>query len=120
MFLIVLRPQKICNEALEIYPWGLKDVPYHFKMQEICDKAVEDDPFSLQYVPDWFVSQEQLDVWLDDDCWCHDDELSEWYEAYKKRKTQKAKIKEGLLSIAWHPDHVMYWCMSEDEKGAWK
>ena len=27
-----------------------------------------------------------------------------------------AKIKEELLPIAWHPNRVMDWCMSEDEK----
>ena len=34
----------------------------------------------------------------------------------KKRRAQTAKIKEELLPIAWHPDRVMDWCMSEDEK----
>ena len=27
-----------------------------------------------------------------------------------------AKIKEELLLIAWHPNRVMDWCMSGDEK----
>ena len=31
-------------------------------------------------------------------------------------KNEKAKIKEELLSIAWHPDRLMDWCMAEDEK----
>ena len=110
----------MCNEALEAYPWSLKGVPYHFKRQEICDKAVEDGSLSLQYVPDWFLTQEQLDVWLDDDYWSHNDEPIEWYKGYKKRKAQRAKIKEGLLPIAWHPDCVMYWCILEDGKGVWK
>ena len=37
-------------------------------------------------------------------------------EAYKQRKAQKAKIKEELLPVAWHPDRVIDWCFSEDEK----
>ena len=82
----------------------------------MCDKAVKDDPSSLQFVPDWFVTQEQIDIWYDDDYWYHDDELMEWYEGYKKRKTQKAKIKEELIPIAWHPSRWWDWCMSEDEK----
>ena len=35
---------------------------------------------------------------------------------YKKRKAQKAKIKEGLLPIAWHPSCWWDWCVPEDEK----
>ena len=42
--------------------------------------------------------------------------MIEWYKGYKKRMAQKANIKEELLPIAWHPDHVMDWCVSEDEK----
>ena len=63
-------------------------------------KTVEDDPSSLQYVPNWFVTQQQLDVWSDNDYWYHDDEIIEWCEGYKKRKAQKAKIKEELMPIA--------------------
>ena len=90
-------------KVLEKDPWLLKDVPDHFKTQVICDKAVEDHFSSLQYVLHWFVTQEQTDAWHDDDYW-YDDEMIEWYEGYKKRKAQKAKVKEGLLPIAWHPD----------------
>ena len=43
--------------------------------------------------------------------------LSGWYEGHQKRKAQKAKIIEELLPIAWHPNRVMDWCMSEDQKG---
>ena len=86
----------------------------------MCDKAVKDDPSFLQFVPDWFVTQGLTDVWYHDDCWCHDDEMIEWYNGYKKRKVQKAQIKKELMPIAWHPDRVMDWCMSEDEKRWWK
>ena len=37
---------------------------------------------------------------FDDD----DDELITWRDAYIKRKTQKAQIKEELIPVAWHPD----------------
>ena len=50
----------------------------------------------------------------------YDDEIIEWYDGYQRRKDQKAKIKEELLCTAWHPDRVMDWCMSEDEKMPWK
>ena len=39
---------------------------------------------------------------------------------YEKRKAQKAKIKEELMPIAWHPNRVMDWCMPEDENRRWK
>ena len=132
--------QKICNEAMRgnpaafflvpdhfkteknVYldPWQLKDVPDHFKTQEMCDDAVWGYPFSLQFVPYWFVTQQQIDAWYDDDYWYDDDEIIGWYNSYQKRKTQKAKIKEELLPITRHPNRVMDWCMSEDEKRRWK
>ena len=51
--------------------------------------------------------------WDDDN---DEDKFFEWYDGYKKRKAQKAKIKEELLPIAWHPSRYWDWCMSEDEK----
>ena len=88
----------------------------------MCDKAVEEDLYLLEYVPDWFVRQEQIDLWHDDyyDDDYYDYGMTEWYNGYKKRKAQKAKIKEELMPIAWHPDRVMDWRVSGDEKGVWK
>ena len=86
----------------------------------MCGDATEYDISPLRFVPDWFVTQQQIDVWYDDDYWYHDYEIIEWYNDYKKRKAQKAKIKEELLSIAWYFDRVMHWCMSEDKKKWWK
>ena len=34
----------------------------------------------------------------------------------KKRKVQKAKIKEELLPIAWYPSRHWNWYMSEEKK----
>ena len=68
----------------------------------MCDKTVKNDSYSLQFVPDWFVTQQQLKLWHDDYDYYNYDELIEWYDAYKKCKPQKAKIKEELLPIAWH------------------
>ena len=89
---------------------------------------MRDDTSSLQFVPDWFVTREGLYMWHDDyydengGHWDDDDEhkFFEWYDWYKKRKGQKAKIKDELMPIAWHPDRVMGWCMSGDEKWWWK
>ena len=107
-------------KALEIDPWQLNDISDYFKAQQICDKTAKDDPYSLQCVPDWFVTQQQMNVWYDHDDYCNDDELIEWYQGHQKRKAQKAKREEELLPIAWHPNCVMDWCMSQDEKRWWK
>ena len=72
------------------------------------------------YVPDWFVTQGQLKLWHDNNYIYNDEGLSKWYEGYQKRKAQKAKTKEEHLPIGWHPDRMMNWCMSQDEKRRWK
>ena len=86
-------------------------IPDCFKTQETCEKAVKDDSSSLQYVSDWFVTREWVDMCYDDyydddgDYWDDDDNedtFFEWYDGYKKRKAQKASIKEELLPIVWH------------------
>ena len=48
----------MCNDAIDIDPWSLSDVPDSFKMQKMCDDVVQRDSYSLQFVPDWFVTQE--------------------------------------------------------------
>ena len=70
----------------------------------------------LRYVPDWFVTDRQIKIWHDNDEYCNDDKLIEWYNGYKKRRAQKASIKEELLPIAWHPSKWQDRCVSEDEK----
>ena len=72
--------------------------------------------FSLRLVLDWFVKQQQIDIWYDDDYVYNDNGMIKWCDGYQKRKAQKVKIKEELIRIAWHPDRVMDWCMSSDEK----
>ena len=62
---------------------------------------------SLQFVSDCFFTQEQLEIWADNNDYYDNDELIEWYNRYKKRKVQKAKMKEELFPIAWHSSHVM-------------
>ena len=37
-------------------------------------------------------------------------------DKWNKRKLQKAKIKEELLPIAWHPSRWWDWCIPEDKK----
>ena len=108
---------------MDIEPHFLPFVPDRFKTQEMCDKAVCKYPWLLEFAPDWFVP-EWVDMWFDDyyddDCghWNDDDEdkFFKWFDGYKKRKAQKASIKEGLLPITWHPSRYWDWCMSEDEK----
>ena len=56
-------------------------------------------------------------MWYDGSEYCGDDDnFFKWYDSYKKRKTQKASIKEELMPILWHPSRYWDWCMSEDEK----
>ena len=49
------------------------------------------------------MTQQQVKLWHDDSKYYCDDELNEWNDGYKKRKAQKAQIKEELLPFAWHP-----------------
>ena len=114
------KTPELCEIAVGVDPWQLNDIPDYLKTKKMCDDVVWSDPYSLQFVPDWFVTHQQIKIWRDDDEYCDDNELIEWYDGYQKRKEQKAPIKEELLPIAWHPDRVMDWCMSEDEKRLWK
>ena len=133
----------MCNNAMRIEPYSLAFVPDRFKAQEMCDKAIEIDPFILwhvpeslkmqgmyiraveaglgllEYVPDWFVTQGQKYLWHDDDYWHDVDGIIKWYEGYQKRKVQKVSVKKELNPIAWHPNRVKVWCMSEYEKKWW-
>ena len=79
---------------------------------------MRDESSSLQFVPDWFVTREGVAMWYDDSECCDDDEdnFFKWYNGYKKRKAQKASIKEELVPIAWHPSRWWDWCVPEDEK----
>ena len=72
--------------------------------------------FPLRDVPVWFVTRGQIQLWHDGDDYYNNDKLIEWYEGYQKRKAQKAKIKEELLPIAWHPSRWWDWCAPNDEK----
>ena len=114
----------MCDKDIEIDPFTLWHVPDNLKTQEMCIRTVEAGLGLLEYVPDWFVTQQQIKIWRDDDeyCdveYCNDDELIKWYDGYKKTQGTESKNKRRALPIAWHPDRVMDWCMSE-ERGVWK
>ena len=113
--------QKVCIKVVEADPSNLGNVLDHLKIREMCDAAVREDPSSLIYVLDWFVKPQQVNMWYDD--YYNDgnyDEVIGWHNGYQKRKAQKAKIKDELLPIAWHPNRTMAWCMSGDGKKLWK
>ena len=42
--------------------------------------------------------------------------MIKWYNGYKKRRAQKASIKEGILPMTWHRSRYWDWSMSDDEK----
>ena len=82
----------------------------------MCEKAVNRYLYLLRYVPGWFVTDQQMKIWHVNDEYCNDDKHIEWYDGYKKRRAQKASIKEELLPIACHPSRWRNWCKSKDEK----
>ena len=112
-----LKTKTMCERAIEKGPYNLKFIPDHFKTQEICGKMVRGDPRTLLFVTDWFVTREGVAMCYNNSEYCDDeDNFFKWYEGYKKRRAQKASIKEELSPIAWHPSRYWDWCMSEDEK----
>ena len=121
------KTQKCCIKAVEVDPWQLDDVPDHFKRKKNVWWGSEGRHFLFVLCSQLVCYREGLYGWHDDyydndGNYLVDDEdkLFAWYNGYKKWKAQKAKIKEELLPIAWHPDRVMDWCMSEEEKVWWK
>ena len=113
------RPE-MCDKAIEIDPFTLRHVSDNLKTQRICIKAAEVGLELLEYVPVcpcMSVTQQQIKIWRDDDEYCDDDELIEWHDRYQKRKAEKAKIKEELLPIAWHPNRVIV-CVCRRQIGA--
>ena len=104
------KTEKICKDVVRKESWSLEYVSDRFKTQEILRsiKALREDHGYLIHVPEWFVvSKKMWHQGLDDE---------EWYKGYKKRKAQKASIKEELIPIAWHPSRWYDCCISEDEK----
>ena len=114
------KTQEMCEKVVEKSSWSLKYIPDYLKKLEICDKTVKDEPYFLQFVPDWFVTQQQIKLWHEYNRptgWQYqDDEIIGWYVGYKKRKAEKASIKEQLMPITWHPSRWWDWCVPEDEK----
>ena len=114
-----LKTQEMCNKAV-VDSWQLKNVSNRFKIQKMCDAAVCNKLSMMLFVPDWFLTQQQIDVWYDDYFLYNDNEMIKWYDVYKVQKAKKANIEEELLPTVWHPNCMMDWCMSEDQKGWWK
>ena len=112
--------QRMCNKAVGACPWQPEYVPNRFKTQAVCNEVMRRGPWNLRYIPDWFVTQHQVKSWHDNVYYCNDNRLIKWHKGYKKRMAQEAKVKDKLVPIVWHPDRVMNWCTSEDEKGWWK
>ena len=110
MFVFVadgFQTQEICQQLVKKDPSMFPLVQEPFQMQEMCQQGVKKDA-ELKYVADWFVTVQMVEK-------CQDEE---WLRSYKQRKAQKAKIKEELLPVAWHPDCVIDWCFDEEEKKA--
>ena len=111
--------KNMCERAVDAHPWTLKFVPDHLDTKEMCDKEARRRRWLLEYVPDWFVTQDLIKIWHEhkDHESCDDKgETVEWYDGHQKHKAQKAKIKEQLMPIAWHPSRQQDWCVPEEEK----
>ena len=63
-----------------------------------------------------YETQQQIKLWHDNDDYHDHNCFIKWYDCYKKRKDQKARIKEKLMPIAWHPARWLDGCMPRDEK----
>ena len=131
----ILRIQEVYDEAVahcrvslqEIYLIRIKDedvdieprfLPVEidcFKTRGMHENAVKKYLWLLKYVPDWFVIHQQIKIWHYNNGYCNDGKLIEWYNGYKKRKTQKAS-REEPVPIAWHLSRWRDWCVPEDEK----
>ena len=114
------KTEEMCNKAAYNFPWMLGDVPDLLKTREMCNEAVDWHLCLLEHVPDLFITRQQIEIWHDDDYLHSNTFIITWYHGYQKRKSQKAKIKEELRPVSWHPHLVMERCMSEDEKRLWK
>ena len=91
----------------------------------MCGRAVETRPtLFFKDVQDYFFTPKILEF-----CMNATAEKGKYYQdkvqklktmiciaEYMNHKGKKAKIKEELLPVAWHPDRVFDWCFSEDEK----
>ena len=98
-----LKQKEMCEKPVNIKPLLLRYVPYCFKTKEMCEKIVGAGLGLLKVAPDWIMTQQQIKIWRDNDKYCNDHERIKWYKGYQKRKAQKAKTKDELLPIAWHP-----------------
>ena len=130
------KTQEMCDEATKSKPYCINYVPNRFKTQEMCDDAIEEEPYKIHNIPNRFKT-----VWMCNKAIIRDPiafkvipdylitcdmcTISESYEggiykqdvdAYKKRKEQRALIKEQIIAVAWHPDRVTDWCFDEEEK----
>ena len=110
------KTQEMINAAVMKDPCSLGFYPDHFKAQEICNKAVEEGSCALEFVPDWLVTHQQVKIWHDDDDNYYDKIIKQYKGYIKKSKARKAKIKDELMSIAWHPSRWCDWFVPEDEK----
>ena len=88
----------MCDDAVHKDAWLLEFVLDHFKAQKMCERAVKEDRDSL--IQMWYIDYSHVTA---PEPRGYDDRAIKWYQGYKKRKAQKANIKDELMSISWHP-----------------
>ena len=80
--------------------------------KKIYNDAVSDDPFTLVFVLDYFVPLPEMQHKDVDD----DEEITTWFNGYKRCKAQKLQNKEEFMPIAWHSTRINGWCITKGEK----
>ena len=85
------RTQEMCERTVEKGSWSLVHVSDQYKTREMCNKAVKKNPWLLEYVPNNFKKTKMKAV------------KKNPHRLSKKRRAQKASIKEELMPIAWLP-----------------
>ena len=108
------RTQAMCESVIGKNIYFFNSIPDKFKTKEMCERAVETAPrIFFEDVPDYFVTPKILELCKNAIAEDKQKDYQDAYqtfkmmaciEEYKDCKYQKARIKEELLPIAWHPD----------------
>ena len=63
---IAIRLKKLCDKAVDTYPFVFDSVPYQYKTQEMCDKIVFKEPLILKYCLNGYSKTKKMSNKADD------------------------------------------------------